>query len=143
MCQIVCQVSLDISLRGGGHDSQLRVIITLVLVLVTQGSQIRAGQSCVYGPGNESGGAWTVENQRSSTLGAYAVVAQERRPAPHVPAEMLDGQRLVDKQSGFSIEAPQGWTWLYLPPSPVPADLAESVSQFRNYAASSPDGRTT
>ena len=64
-------------------------------------------------------------------LVACPLFAQERRTAPLVPAEMLDGQRLVDKVSRFSIQAPEGWTWL---------QVASGDSQYRNYAASNPNG---
>ena len=50
---------------------------------------------------------------------AFAVVflsilaaAQERRTAPLVPADMLDGQRLVDRVSGISVLAPDNWVWV-------------------------------
>ena len=62
---------------------------------------------------------------------ASAVLAQERRRAPPVPAHMLDGQRLVDKASGFSIAAPERWVWLAVP---------STAGEFKNYAASDPNG---
>jgi hypothetical protein len=62
---------------------------------------------------------------------AATMAAQERRTAPLVPSNMLQGRRLVDKESHFSLEAPSKWVWLAVP-SEAPG--------FRNYAASNPDG---
>ncbi len=45
---------------------------------------------------------------------SISVAAQERRVAPLVPADMLEGQRLVDKESGISILAPDNWVWVWL-----------------------------
>jgi hypothetical protein len=67
----------------------------------------------------------------SFILVASSVIGQERPTAPLVPPTMLQGQRLVDKQSQFSIEAPAEWIWLLVP---------SENDAFRNYAASNPDG---
>jgi hypothetical protein len=58
-------------------------------------------------------------------------LAQERRTAPLVSRDMLEGQRLVDREDHFSIEAPKGWIWLV-----VPSQSADYI----NFSASNPDG---
>ncbi len=69
---------------------------------------------------------------------AFAVVflsilaaAQERRTAPLVPADMLDGQRLVDRVSGISVLAPDKWIWVW---------LQRDEEGYRNFSASNPTG---
>jgi hypothetical protein len=59
------------------------------------------------------------------------VAAQERRTAPLVPSDMLEGQRLVDKESGLSILAPDNWVWVW---------LQKDEPGFRNFAATDPAG---
>jgi hypothetical protein len=61
---------------------------------------------------------------------AISVAAQERQ-VPLVPADMLEGQRLVDKESGLSILAPDNWVWVW---------LRRDEAGFRNFSATDPAG---
>jgi hypothetical protein len=62
---------------------------------------------------------------------SISVAAQERRGAPLVPADMLEGQRLVDKESGLSILAPDKWVWVW---------LRQDEAGIRNFSATDPGG---
>ena len=63
---------------------------------------------------------------------SISVAAQERRGAPLVPADMLEGQRLVDKELGLSILAPDNWVWVW---------LRQDEEGIRNFSATDPAGR--
>jgi hypothetical protein len=62
---------------------------------------------------------------------SISVAAQERRGVPLVPADMLEGQRLVDKESGLSILAPDNWVWVW---------LRQDEAGIRNFSATDPAG---
>jgi hypothetical protein len=65
------------------------------------------------------------------TVISISIAAQERRAVPRVPADMLEGQRLVDKESGVSILAPDNWVWVW---------LRQDEAGVRNFSASDPAG---
>jgi hypothetical protein len=60
-----------------------------------------------------------------------SLAAQERRAAPRVPADMLQGQRLVDKGSGLSVLAPDKWVWVW---------FRQDEAGARDFAATNPAG---
>jgi hypothetical protein len=78
-------------------------------------------------------------SRNSTSIGLALIAAllllpaagQERKIAPRVPSDMLQGQRLVLRDARFSIEAPANWVWLAVP---------SEKNGFKNYAASDPDG---
>lgn len=65
------------------------------------------------------------------TILLIPVTAQERREIPRVSAEMLQGQRLVDKEFGASVLAPDNWVWVQLP---------QESPDIRSFGATNPIG---
>lgn len=63
---------------------------------------------------------------------SISVAAQEQPVTPRrVPVDMLEGQRLVDKESGLSVLAPDNWVWVW---------LRRDEEGYRNFMAIDPSG---